>query len=158
MKIKSSKKKTGHILVALTAYAPWPDEEEFMDYGYLYFHLNDFIKRNVKKFQKNWANAKLRVEKFPVQITNAVLIRTELVYDDKNDINLNKKYFKYDSLNHLADQPEFEENDWPYGIMATILCYFDFFEIEVERIPDGYRMPLIIYRSPRFIYSKLLKD
>lgn len=156
MKIKSSNKKTGHILVNLTAYAPWSDEEEFMDYGYLYFHIDDSLKRKIKKFRKDWADAKLRVEKFPVQITNAVLIRTALVYDDKNDISLDKRYFRYDSLNHLADQPEFEENDRPYGIMATILCYFDFFEIEVERIPDGYRMPLIIYRSSHYPYNKLV--
>ena len=56
-------------------------------------------------------------------------LKIDSVYDPKNDSNLDKKYFKYDSLNHLADQPGFEENDLPYGIMADILCYFDFLKL-----------------------------
>ena len=52
MKIKSSKKKTGHILVNLTAYAPWPSDDEFMEYEYLYFHVNDSIKKNIKEKNK----------------------------------------------------------------------------------------------------------
>ena len=156
MKIKSSKKKTEHIIVALTPYTFSHTEDEFMEFGYLYFNLNDFIKQNIKEFQKRWRKGKSRVPRFPVFVYNAVLLREILVYDPKNDGSPDYKYFKYDSLNHIKSEPEFEENDRPYGIDARILCSFNYFEIEVERIPDGLQFPQIIYRSPRFIYSKLL--
>jgi len=156
MKIKSSKKKTGHILVALAPFILLNTEDEFMEYGYLYFHLNDIIKRNIKLFHKNWKDGKSRVVKFPIPIYNAVLIRGSLVENADNHNHPDYKHFKFDSLNHLESGPEFEENDRPYGIDANILCYFDFFEIEVERIPDGYQTPLIIYRSCHYPYNKLI--
>ena len=155
MKIKSSKKKTDHILVALAPFTLPHTEDEFMEFGFLYFNLNDIIKRNIKLFHKNWKKGKSRVVKFPIPIYNAVLIRGSLVENADNHNHPDYKYIKYDSLNHLKSSPEFEENDRPYGIDANILCYFDFFEIEVERIPDGHQFPQIIYPSPRFIYSKL---
>jgi len=155
MKIQSTKKKTEHIIAALVPFAPPHTDDEFMEYAYLYFKFNDFVKQNVKEFQKQWEKAKSRVEKFPVSVYNAVLIREILIENAENSTNPDYKYFKYDSLNHIETDPEFEENDRPYGIDARILCSFNYFEIEVERIPDGWQMPLIIYRSPSFIYSKL---
>jgi len=34
MKIKSSKKKTRHILVRITPYSPFGEEDEFMEFGF----------------------------------------------------------------------------------------------------------------------------
>lgn len=156
MVIKSSKDKTRHILIRLTPYAPFGEECDFLDYEFLYFHFSEEMQQELEEFQKNWKSGKLRIQKYPISIRDATLIK---VYDIENADNTNNpdyKYIKFDSLNHLKEEPIFDSSDHIYTIRGIFLCYLDHFVIEVERIPDGDLVPQVIYRA-RANYTKLLK-
>jgi len=155
MKIKSSKMKTRHILVSVTPYSPFGEGDEFMEFGFLYFEYTEEIERNVRSFHKKWRKAKRRIPRFPIRIDEAILLKSYDIENADNTTNPDYKHIKYDSLNYLKREPFFDECDTYYRIPATILCYFDYFQIEVERIPEGHRLPWIIYKTGAN-YTKLI--
>ncbi len=76
MKIKSSKDKTRHILIRITPYAPFGEEDEFIHYGFLYFNFSSSIEDNVVSFHKNWRNGSCKVSRFPIELRETILIST----------------------------------------------------------------------------------
>jgi len=155
MKIKSSKIKTRHILVSITPYSPYGEGDEFMEYGFLYFEYTQEIERNIKSFHKKWRKGKRRVSRFPVEIYDAILLNRYAIDNSENIDNPDYKHIRYDSLNYLKYKPILDECDVYYKIPATILCYFDHFQIEVNRIPEGHILPWIIYKTGAN-YTKLI--
>ncbi len=156
MKIKSSKIKTRHILVSITPYSPYGEGDEFMEFGFLYFKYTHEIERNIKLFHKKWRKAKRRIPRFPVEIDDAILLNRSAIENSDNMDNPDYRHIRYDSLNYLKDEPVFNDCDSFYKIPATMLLYFDYFQIYVERIPDGYgACPSIIYRTGAN-YTKLI--
>jgi len=155
MQISSSKKKTRHILVRVTPYSPYETMDEFMEFGFLYFEYSNRVEDEVKLFHKNWKTRKLRISRFPVDVSNAILLPSYSIENADNMMSPDYKHIKFDSFNHLKHEPIFNEYDKFYRIKATLLCHYDYFEIDVERIPDGDKLPWIIYRA-RANYIKLI--
>jgi len=155
MKIISTGKKTRHIISFIVPYIHPKRDDKFLEYGYFYFHFTEWVEKQIRKFKKDWETGKMRVNKYPINIYGILLKSNIESYDNME--NPDFEHFKYDSLNHLESKPIFEENDNYYEINAYLLCDLYHFTIEVERIPDGYGMPLIIFRN-RFVYSKLMDE
>lgn len=155
MKIKSSKKKTRHILVRVTPYSPFGEEDEFMEFGFLYFEYTFNIEIEIRSFHRKWRKAKRRIPRFPIEIAEAILLKESDIENSDNMDNPDYRHIRYDSLNYLKYKPVFDECDKYYRIPATILCYFDYFQIEVDRIPEGHRLPWIIYKAGAN-YTKLI--
>ncbi len=157
MKIKSSKKKTRHILVRVTPFSPFGEEDEFMEFGFLYFEYTLNIEIELRSFHKKWRKAKRRIPRFPIEIDKAILLKSSDIENSENTDNPDYRHIRYDSLNYLKYKPVFDECDKYYKINATMLCFFDNFQIDVERIPDGHRLPWIIYKTGAS-YTKLVNS
>jgi hypothetical protein len=155
MKIRSSKEKTRHILVRITPYAPFGEEDDFIDFAFLYFYFSQTIQDEIKSYHKKWESRELRIMRFPIELFETILISTSLIINADNFDSEDYKYIKFDALNYLEQEPIFEEYDKYYKIMGRLLCSNDYFEIDVERIPDGWIPPSVIYRR-RDSYSKLI--
>ena len=156
MKIISSKKKTRHILIRVTPYSPFGEEDEFMEYGFLYFNYTFIIEMKVRKFHRKWRKGKRRISRFPIEINEAILLKESAIENSENMNNPDYKHIRYDALNYLKDEPVFNECDTYYRIPATILCYFDYFQIDVERIPEGHSLDIIYKTSAN--YTKLINS
>ena len=156
MKIKSSKQKTRHILIRVTPYAPFGEEDKFIEYEFLYFNYSKSIEDKVKLFHKNWKSGIVKVQRFPVAIFEATLLKSYSIENTDNTNNPDYKYIKFDSLNHLEHEPVFDEIDEFYKLNCTFLCYKDYFVIEIERIIVGYIAPITIYRA--YAYYNELTD
>ncbi len=155
MIIKSTNNKSSHILIRIYPYTLPGIEDEFLNFGFLYFHLSDIMKHQIEQFHAKWKSAELRVSNFPVIIEDAILIPTSAVENADNMDNTDYRFIKYDSISHLNDRPTFDKFDRYYAISGTMLCDTDYFNIVVERVPEGFIMPLIIYRAHSY-YSRLL--
>jgi len=143
------------MLVSITPYSPYGEGDEFMEFGFLYFEYTHEIERNIKSFHKKWRKAKRRIPRFPIEIYDAILLNRSAIENSENMMSPDYKHIKFDSFNHLKHEPIFNEYDKFYRIKATLLCHYDYFEIDVERIPDGDKLPWIIYRA-RANYIKLI--
>ncbi len=147
MKIKSSNIKTEHVLVRVTPYAPFGERDDFIDFGFLYFNYSSSIEDEIVSFHKNWRNRSCRVLRFPIELRETILINSSIVENADNTGTEDYTYIKFDSLNHLESEPVFDECDKYYKIRGTLLCYLYYFEIQIERIPDGNIPPSVIYRT-----------
>lgn len=147
MLIKSVNHKSSHILIRIYPYALPGIKNDFLDFGFLYFHLSDMMKYQIEQFHTKWRLGELRVPNFPVIIEDAILIPTSAIENSDNMNNTDYKYIKYDSISHLNSRPTFGKYDRYYEIRGTLLCNTDYFNIAVERVPEGLKMPLIIYRA-----------
>lgn len=147
MLIKFVNHKTSHILIRIYPYALPGIEDEFLDFGFLYFHLSDMMKHQIEQFNNDWRSGELRISNFPIVIDDAILIPTSVVENSDNMNNTDYKHIKYDSISHLNSRPTFGKYDRYYAIQGTILCNLDYFNIVIERVPEGFTMPLIIYRA-----------
>ena len=155
MKIISSKEKTRHILARITPYAPFGEEDDFIHFGFIYFYFSQTIQDKIKSYHEKWESRELRIMRFPIDLFETILISTSLIENADNSDSEDYKYIKFDAVNYLEQEPVFEECDKYYKIMGRLLCSHDYFEIDVERIPDGWIPPSVIYRR-RASYSKLI--
>ena len=153
MIIKSSKDKTRYILIRLTPYAPFGEDCDFLDYHFLYFNFSEEMEQKLKEYHNRWKSG-IKAHRYPITIHETILIKGYDIENSDNMSNPDYKYIKYDSLNHLQEEPKFDSCDHIYSIRSTFLCCFDHFVIEAERIPDGDLVPQIIYRA-RANYTKL---
>jgi hypothetical protein len=156
MKIITTKKKTRHIIAYLGGFIQFGIEDKFIEYDFFYFNFCKFTEGEIKKFRKGYSKGKLRVNRFPIPIHGFLLKHSDIeALEEREDSCL--EHFRYDSLNHLNSKPTFEKNDDYYEISGHLLCNLDCFIIEVERIPDTSRVPIIIYRNI-FPYSRLMDN
>lgn len=157
MKIVSSKDKTEYILIRITPYAAFGEEDEFNQFGFLYFHYSSGIEDQIASFHKNWKNRTCRILRYPIDLRETILINSSLIENADNMESDDFKFIKFDSLNHLEREPVFDECDKYYKIRGTLLCYLHHFEIQVERIPDGDLVPSVIFLA-RAYYSDLTDE
>lgn len=154
MKIRSSKDKTEHILVRVTPYAAFGEQDEFNQFEFLYFNYSSSIEDQIVAFHNNWKNRTCRIQRYPIELRETILIDSSLIENADNMESEDFKYIKFDSLNHLEGEPVFNECDKHYKIRGTLLCDLHHFEIQVERIPDGDLVPSVIFLA-RAYYSDL---
>ena len=153
MKIVSTNKKTRHIISYVMPYIHPELDDEFLKYGYFYFNFSERIENQVKQFLDDLKKGEMRVDRYPIDIYGTLLeSNIECV---ENMENPDYEYFKFDSLNHIKSKPIFEKGDNFYKIRGHLLCDLNYFTIDIERIPEGQLLPLIIYRH-KFVYSKIM--
>lgn len=159
--IKTFKYQTKHIITALNNYALDCDDKEYLKYQYGYLKVDDFVIDKIVEFKNNWENGIERQEKQFFELLEPItLIESEHIIDGSQSNDKGFEFIKLDSISFLENEPNLSELV-TYTIKGGITCYKDFFTIDTERIPDGQYMPSIIYRSPRYLYSKVfdkLKD
>ena len=156
MKLKSSKNKTNHILVDLSATIPDEVEGESMRFGYIYFHLEYYIKRKIKKILYNLESDNSKSPKYSVQILNSIFILNAGIQDVSSYDGPDYEYVFMGSINYLRSEPEFHIIDQYYNTSANIICYRNYFVLEVERTLDDVLSTVITYQSHILKYGNLL--
>lgn len=154
--IRTIPHKSKHFITALNNYTLDPDDNEYLKYQLAYFTIDDLILENIRSYRNNKTNEQLNTDRHYFELMYPVtLIESDPMIYQAHENAAGMEYIKLDSLSYLDGKPLLE-NYKTYQIKGGITCFDLFFTMDIERIPDGYQLPTIIYKSPRYSYSKIL--
>jgi hypothetical protein len=148
--------QSNHLITYLNNYTVDCNDSEYLKFEFAYAELDSFILNGITEFKEKWKKGIRREKQFFEFSHPITLIASEYIFDEKHADEKGFEYFKFDSVSFLKEKPDFS-NIIAYSLKGGITCYFDFFTIDTERIPDGRYYSSIIYRSPRYTYSRIEK-
>jgi|SRR5690606_19461154 len=152
---QSSIAQTKQGITALHNYGIDCNDHEFQKFQFGYLEFDDFIASDIFQFICKLNNGTQEQERQYFELrTGITLIDTDFIYNAVQDKRSGFEQIKLDSLNFCVQQPDFPTSSI-YHLKGGVTCHSEFFTIDAERIPDGLQYPTIIYKSPRFSYSKL---
>lgn len=147
--------QTRHAITALHNYGIDCNDHELQKFQFGYLEFDDFITNDIFQFIIKLNNGTQEQERQYFELrTGITLIDTDFIYNAVEEKRSGFKQIKLDSLSLCLQQPDVPTSSI-YHLKGGVTCHSEFFTIDAERIPDGLQYPTIIYKSPRFLYSKL---
>lgn len=143
---------TAHLLVNLQTYSLVDYKEKFLEYTYIYFELLESTLLHAKQFIEDWKTGKKRGRGIYTLPNSFLLMHEDYVLNDEEPKG--HEFIKYDSFSFLEKAVE-EVHERMYSIQGNLILDRHFCVVQIERIPDGYILPSIIFRSLPIHYSEL---